>query len=629
MRPRIARPLFAFVLFAALFGGACATALVPVKLAAQDQPKPVPPAPVPGGYEDLRPAGDDALFAALPAEGLFQGQKPEAARKVVLIDVPLEDSWNDEPVSDLPAAARTAAVGLRMMLEQRLDYLPGVYQYVPQIDPNEYLARVLRHQAALRFSDVPRPGQAVAPGQASQALETVCRRFGADFVIALSYARSGAEVGPARALATRYGRGRGILTTAQLDLAKPDKTSLVSLLNDVAATLCAGIATRGTGPDVQPEPAAPVPPLAADDTALQLLVQMRRLLEQGELTQAWVKYEDLKRRDPANGRAALLAMEIFRGFAEQQTDAAERAVYLARVLQTGREGLKAAPNDVILRGKLCRLASIWFKRDAWCLEGLQQALVVQPANPHLLDWHVTIEHALDRARQAAWLESVALPLAGAGCGSYLVGTAYFAAGQYAPAVAWYRKAVAASPQEHEFAFSLGLAATYLGESLQKTAPSAEATIEAFATAAEALVAAQRIDPTVMGWPFEFHVRAQTRSFRQLPANPDDLERLLLSQAVVNGLQPTSKTAVWDRLVDPVIKTQRRLLRESARAADPKGPDYEVWLMARLQFALVDNDRQGAVDTLRIMRRIGHRSNLYTAMAGQFAAAMDAPEKKQD
>lgn len=622
MRPRLSRTLFSFVLFTALFGGACATAVVPMKLGAQDRPPEQP-----GANQDMRPDGDDALFAPLPVEGLFDGKPAQGACKAVLVEVPFEDTWEDDPLALLPADSRVAATGLRMQLEQRLDYLPGVYQYLPQIDPDEYLGRVRRHQATLRFAGLPTPGQAIEPGTQLAALDATCRRFGADVVFCTSFARPSEADTTARALCLRYENGKGVRAAATVTLAKPDKKALTTALAQAADTLCAGLAMHTVDGTSHPQPAAPVPPLAADDAALRMLVQMRALMMQGELTQAWVKYEDLKRRDVSNGRAALLAMEIFRGFAENQTEPAERDRYLAMVLNTGREGLKGAPNDVILRGRLCRLASIWFKRDAWCLDGLKQALRVQPSNPHLLDWHVTIEHALARDKQAQWLEKHAVPVLGNGLGEYLVATACYGGGDFANAVTWYRKAMAKAPFEHEYAFSLGLVATYLGERLQKAEPAAEATTDAFATAAEALVAAQRIDPTMLGWPYEFHVRAATRSFKRLPVNPDDLERLMLSQAIVNGLQPTSKTAEWDKLVEPVIKTQRRLLREAAAAATAGSPDYEIWLMARLQFALVDTDREVIVQTLRTMRRLGHRSNMYLAMAGQFAAAMDAPDKK--
>lgn len=632
MRPRVTRPLFAFVLFAALFGGACTTALVPVKLAAQDQPQPAQPksdqpkpaqpeekqpAPVPGGFEDMRPAGDDAWFTPLPIEGLHEGEKPANQQKAVLIDVPFEDSWNDNPVDDLPESARVAARGLRLALELHLDYLPGVYQYLPQTDAGAYLARVRGYQAALRFGDA----RGLAVGARSKSLDGVCRRFGADQVFATVYTKP-AEIGAAAsAQVVRYSRAAGVQAAVTIALGKPDKNSLVTALGAAAADLCRGVAMSG-GDELRPLTHAQVPGVAADDGALRLYVQMRQLIEQGELTQAWVKYEDFKKRDSANGRASLWALEIFRGFADKQTEAAERTRYLQMVIETARAGLKAAPNDVVLRGRLCRLVSLWFKRDAWCLEGLRQALRVQPANAHVLDWHVTIEHALDRQKQAQWLESTALPLLRDGVADYLVATAYFGGGQFEQGTLWYRKAVAKSPHEHEFFFSLGLCATYLGESLQKAAAEPARIADAFATAAEAMVAAQRLDPTPMGWLFEYHPRSATRSFKLLPANPDDLERVMLSQAVVNGLQPTSKTGEWDRLTVPVIATQRRLLRAAAKEAKPDNPDYEVWLMARLQFALVDRSEAEIGATLKIMRKLGHRSPLYDSAATQFATLLE-------
>jgi len=620
MTARIYRPLFAFALFTGLFAAACATAIVPVKLAAQDQPKPAQPAQplqpkpeVPGGFEDMRPPGDDALFTPLPAEGLHEGVKPATLFKAVLVDVPFEDSWNDNPIEDLPETSQVAARGLRLALEQRLDYVPGVYQYLPQTDPGEYLGRVRRFQAALRFGDA----RGLEVGAKSKSLEAVCARFGASLVFATTYTREGETP---RAQTVRYLRGQGVAAIAAVNLAKPSKQTLVNELGAAAETLCAGIALT-VGQTPTPLPMATVPAIAADDSALRMFVQMRAFMEQGELTQAWVKYEDFKRRDPNNGRAALFALEIFRGFADKQTEVAERDRYLGMVLNTAREGLKAAPNDVILRGRACRLASIWFKRDSWCLVGLKQALVVQPANPHLLDWHVTIEHAIDREKQAQWLETTALPLLHDGCGAFLVGTACYSGGQFAQAVQWYKRAHELAPTEHEYAFSMGLAGTYLGETLQKSAPASDAMRDAFATAAEGLQAAQRIDPTVLGWPYEYHVRSATHSFKRLPANPNDLERLMLSQAVVNGLQPTSKTSEWDRLVAPIIATQRRLLREAAKVAEPKSPDYEIWLMARLQFALVDKNLEEIGTVLKTMRKVGHRSALYAAMAEQYSELM--------
>lgn len=612
MRPRLCRPLFAFGLFAALLWGACGLALVPVSLKAQEAGKDSQ-AKDPA-VEDTRPVGDDALFAPLPAEGLHQGVAPTTHFRAVLIDVPFEDSWQDDPLADLPESARLAAQGLRLALEQRLDYLPGVFQYLPQADPREYLARVRGYAAALRFSDV----RVLKARGKSDALEGACARFDADVVFAVAYAR-GAETPPA-ARVIRYQRGKGATALVDVPLAKPSGRAQLEAVTAATQTLCGGLAV---GPDGKELPHAPVPAIAADDVALKLLAQMTLLFMQGELAEAWVKYEDLRKRDAANGRAALYAMQMFAALAGKQTDVAERDAYVARVMNTGREGLAAAPNDVILRGRLCRQVSIWFRRDVWCLAGLAQALKVQPANVHLLDWYVNAQHPADRLKQAQWLQEHALGRMPRGCAEFLIGLALFGSGDYAGGTKWYAKAHAAAPREYEYAFGLGMCATYLGESLfAKARGVTPEVIDAYATAADALVAAQRIDPTPMGWLFEFHPRAATQSFRRLPVNPDDLERVMLSQAVVTGLQPTGKTVEWDRLVQPVIVAQRKLLRETAAEAKPGHPDYEIWLMARLKFADVDGDKKTIVETLKLMRRIGHRSPLYEAMMEQFAALLE-------
>jgi tetratricopeptide (TPR) repeat protein len=309
-------------------------------------------------------------------------------------------------------------------------------------------------------------------------------------------------------------------------------------------------------------------------------------------------------------------------------------------LDTARNGLKQAPNDVLLRGKMCRYAGIWFKRDPWALEGIRQALRVQPANAHLLDWHSLVEHASNRARQSQWLLEVAMPLLPDSRGAFLVANSYFEGGRYGDGVEYYKKAIALAPDEHEYRFAMGLCGTYLAEQLERTdlpgpagVAAREQALDAFASAAESLVAAQRLDPSELGWAYDYHVRTATHNFTNLPSNPATLERVMLSQAVSTTLQPASRTFKWDKLAAPLIDTYRRLLRGLAREAVATDPDYELWLMVRLQFALADKalDEEGGnrdeiLATLRLMRQWGHRSDYYRGAMAVYGVLLDAKPK---
>lgn len=642
---RTMRTLFAFTMFLGLFAAAVTLALPTISPAAHDgnqaaqqpksadQPKPEQPPPAKPGipeFKDMRPDGPDDWFTPLPADGLFKGSQPKAFYKAVILETPFEDSWNDEPVADLPSGYDTGAWGLRMYLEQYFDYLPNVYQYLPETDAGAFLARARRYQAKLRFSDAPRPRKAPQVGAKSSALEAAAKSLGADFVFAISYARPTAADEPCRALCVRYARGRGVQVCVEIALPKPSETVLADALPAAVEQLCAGIA-NDPGPEGKQIalPMPPVPRLATTDKALLLQVQIRKALEKGEITRAWIDLEALRKLEPLNGRSAMHAVEIFRLTGDQQQSFDERNKYLAMVISAGREGLKTSPNDVLLRGKLCRYVTLWYKRDDWALRGLDEALGVQPCNAHALNWRAMIEFALDRQKQAQWTAARALPLLADGRGEYLMGNVQFNSALYADAAGHYRKAIALRPDEYEFHFGLGLVCTYLAERLDKSdLPGPEGVkqrdqaLDAFIEASKALVAAQRLDPTELGWPYEYHVRAGTFSFKRIPGNPDTLDRVMLSQAVVNALQPTSKTAKWDALVEPVQVTWRRLMRASSREAKSTEPDYEIWLIARLRFAQADDDDAEIKETLRIMRRFGHRSDLYKQAMATWGPLLD-------
>ncbi|MCB9935642.1 MAG: hypothetical protein H6840_08100 [Planctomycetes bacterium] len=617
---RLSRTLVAFLLFALLLVGGASAMLVSAIRAqdAGDEPPALPPKAV-----DLTPRGPDELFTALPDVG-FEGKVPARQYKAVVLRVPNADSPNDTPDEDLSSNERAIAGGLELMLDQSLEYLPQVYY-------ESNLARVTRYYAMLRRGDTPRVGAEVKLGQKSQSLEAAARTFNADLVFTLSFKPGAGEL-PARALAARYRRGEGFERAQEWEfgkLGKPEADSVIRLLEANVAELCSGIGAE-VGEDGTPVefPHAPIPRLVSQDKALRDYVGMRDALNTGKLAEALFAYEDVLKRDPGCGRAALFGMEIYRALAETQTDTAEHERYRNRAIEIGREALKCNPDDVLIRGRLCWNAATHYNRFEFAQQGLKQAMKVQPANVELFGWWLTAWSIEDRVKQAEWLIENALPRVNDGRIELILGNLYYGSGDYAKGIEWYRKGVAIAPLEHELQLSLGLCATYEAERLHKKRLRDEA-LDAWAISVEALAAAQDIDPQEVEYTYEYYVRSGSHAYTWLPSNDDQLERLFLSQAVITGLEPNTRTWQWDRLVKEVITVQKRLLRETVRAARPGEKRYEMKLMARLRFALTDDDNEDLIHTLWLMKEYGLRTNVYTDLMRRFSPIVNEYQPKEE
>lgn len=619
---RVTRTLVAFLFFTTLF--LCGAGALMVAARAQDAPAEGPPRPP--KMAEMKPRGPDQLFTPLP-EPTFIGAIPSRQFKVVLLHVPNPDSPHDSPANDLSGSERAIAGGLELMLEQAIDYRPQFHR-----EPN--LARATRYAAMLRGGDAPRVGAEVEAGLKSAGLEAAARCFNADLVFALSFKPSGGEA-PARALVVRYARGAGVERALAWDfgkLGKPAPDSTLALLEEKVAGLCAGVGAE-TGEDGKSIelPHAPVPRLVCQDKLLRDYVKMRDALNHGRLAEALVSYEDLMKGDPACGRAALYGMEIYRALAETQTDEAENERYRHRALELGREALKHHPDDVLLRGRLAWYAATHFNRFEFAQHEIKQAMKVQPGNVELFGWWLSAWNIDDRMKQAEWLIENALPKVKDGRIELVLGNLYYGSGDYAKGMEWYRKGVALAPLEHELQLSLGLCATYEAERLHKQRRTEEA-LDAWAVSLDALAAAQDIDPQEFAYVYEFYVRSGSHAYTWLPSNESELERLFLSQAVVNGLQPNSRTWQWDRLVKDVVNVQKRVLRETVREAKPGDKLYEMKLMARLTFAMADQDNDELIHTLWLMKNHGLRTDVYKDLMRRYGPIVDEyqpGEEKQE
>lgn len=616
---RVTRTLLAFLFFTTLF--LCGAGALLVAAHAQDAPAEGPPRPP--KMSELKPHGPDKLFTSLP-EPTFSGAVPARQFKAALLHVPNPDSPHDSPVNDLSGSERAIAGGLELMLEQAIDYRPQLHR-----EPN--LARTARYAAMLRDGDAPRVGAEINPGQMSESLEAAARSFNADLVFTLSFKPSGGEA-PARAMAVRYRKGEGVERVIEWDfskLGKPAPDSTLALLEDKIASLCAGIGAEAGEDGKSVEfPHAPVPRLVCQDKLLRDYVKMRDALNHGRLAEALIAYEDVMKGDPACGRAALYGMEIYRALAETQTDDAENERYRHRALELGREALTHHPNDVLLRGRLAWYAATHFNRFEFAQHEIRQAMKVQPASVELFGWWLSAWNIDERMKQAEWLIENALPKVKDGRIELILGNIHYGSGDYAKGIEWYRKGIALAPLEHELQLSLGLCATYEAERLHKLRRTEEA-LDAWAVALDALAAAQDIDPQEFAYVYEFYVRSGSHAYTWLPSNEDDLERLFLSQAVVNGLQPNSRTWQWDRLVKDVINVQQRVLRETAREARPGDRLYDMKLMARLQFALADGDNDDMIHTLWLMKNRGLRTDVYNDLMNRFGPIVNEYQPKQE
>ncbi len=616
---RVARTLLAFVLFAAIFGAGCATVAV---VAAQETKPPVPDTEKKPDPNDAKPSGPDEVYQPLPAEGLFTGSVPERSYKAVILRAPAFDG-DDDPEAGLPVWAKPGAAGLRMMLEQQLEYLPQVFH-------ERSLIRTERYQPQLRLKELPRAGSEIKPAQKFESLEHAATTFGAEYVFLVSYARP-VEDQPPTASIVRYRRGQGVElhATVTLDRAgKPNADSLISALESAVAAVTSGIGalTKADGTVVQ-VPHAPVPRLVSQDKSLKSLMEIRSALEHGQTTDAWIAWEDLAKRETAIGRAALWGHEVFFALAAGGGSPEEIEKMQTRCLQVAIDGLRHAPNDVMLRGKLCWNAFLWHGRRDWALAGIKQTLQVQPLNPLLLEWHALIANYtdLDRSVQARWVESQDIARLKDGRIELTLGNTYFGSGQYAAGIEWYRKGIALAPDEHELHQSLGQCAVYEAERLMKTdLPGDEGKAqrqqaeETFFLAADSIWRALELDPIHdIEYYADYYIRAITFNYTRLPTGTTDLDRLFLMWSVRDGLQTSSRSFKLDRLVEKLIDQQRLTSRKLAREAKPGDADFPFQVQARLVFSNVDRDPDETVHCLWLMQQQGLRPLRYTGWMRTF------------
>lgn len=625
---RAVRTSLAFLLFAALFLGGAGLAVATLAQAGPAGEGGVAPpdeesdreAEERNDDENFAPRGPDELFEPLPGNGLHEGTVPRETAKAVILRVPNEGSYGLRPEDDLERDARTSVGGFVLMLEQRLDYLPQVHLEVNR-------ARIHRYAARLRVGDAPRAGSLPADGDSSQALARAARTFGADIVFAVS-AVPGPDDAPDMAGCVRYHVEDGVQAAVEWKIAplgKPEADSHTRVLEDRVEDVTRGIlAEKDDNGELKEFPHAEVPRLATGDRALAEFVNLRDNLESGALTSALIAYEDLMKADPRCGRAALYGMEVCRGIAERQSSPEEHATWINRSIKIGVEALEHAPNDVMLRGRLCWNGATHFNRRAWAREGLNQAMVVQPANVSLFDWWVLAYAYDDKLKQAEWMIENALPKVSDGRIELSLGNIYYGAGDYAAGVEWYTRATEAMPFEHEAFLSLGLCGNYEAER-QVNDNDEVAAREAYARASDALWRAIEIDPLEVGWTYEYYVRTKTRKFTYLPTNPDELLRLFLVQAAVNGLSRSSRSFQWEELTQDVNHIMQRRTRKAAREAGPDDEMYALKLIARFKLAVVDNDQDDMIHTLWLMREDGWHPELYDEAMARLGPLVEAYE----
>lgn len=569
----------------------------PPKEPAEKPPQEPPPA-------ERDPADD--VFTLAKHEGLFAGGVPASTTKVVILNRPNDESWVDDPAQDLPNTQRYLAMGLKLALEQAIDYLPQIHREIND-------RRVARWHALHRFSKAPRAGEP-APAGKIDTMELAAECFGADVVLLLSFRPAAGET-PVLGQLSRYRRGQGFDKRADFELGaldKPEPGKHVRAFERAAYDMLSEFgAVEGKA-----VPHAKIPPLAADDKSLRDFARVVESFGAGEMTEAWIRYTDLLERDPACSRVALYAMEMFRALAQTQTEDKAATDYRIRSIKAGIEGLRTAPNDVMLRGRMAWNAYTDFRRLEWAIAELDAALKVQPGNMDLLNWKVMVQHwnDEDRTLQAGWLLKHAQDVVKDGRAELSIANVYFNAPDYAKGIEWYQRGLKLAPLDFELWLGLGLCGTYHAEALQK-AGDEEGANNAFIIAAEAFERVQDIDPFEIEYAHEFYVRAATHKYTFMPAAYEAQERIFVSQAIMNGLTGSSRTWQFDRLVKDVIATWRRTTRETALSDEVKTKPFAErsrWYMARLLFAMVDNEAKAEVPVLWRMRREGIRPDMYEA-----------------
>lgn len=604
-----------FVLAVILLLGCAATSY------AQDAPAPQPnPEKNPA---TLVKRGPDELFTDIPIDGLNAGAIPEKQFKTVLIRVANVGSFKKSPDEDLKSSYRPLAGAVRLRAEQLLEYAPHIYS-------EENIQRVEFFKARFRTLETPRANSPVQLGKSYAGPIEAARTFNAEYIVMLSFERteSGANAG-----IYVHQRGKGLISAKSFPLLKPQP--------GVASFAITHIQTNTDSAlkeiiQVGEDEAKQMPNLVLNDAALKPFVKMRGYMEVGELKRAYVEFETVNNTEPANGRVALYAIEIFRGMAGNENIEAEHHQFLQRSIKTGREALAKNPNEVLLRGRLAWNSLMFYGRKDWALSQLKIAMKVQPASMSILRWHATIENWTDKNQQTEWLKKHALPHIKDGRVEFEIGNVQFGIGDQKSGVEWYRKALKLQPGEHEYQLSMGLCATYLAEKFSKKvmpgASGAETRKQrdaAYDEAATALETAQEIDPTVVKWVYEYHVRAATHSFQVIPSNESRRYRVFLSQSVINGLENSSRTWEWKRLVKDIIDVWARKVRKDCGTAKPEDPLYSIKMQARLVFSMVDNDVDDRIATLWEMREQGIRTVAYYAWMNTLGSLVDGYKPAKD
>ncbi|MDC1141892.1 hypothetical protein OAU50_02270, partial [Planctomycetota bacterium] len=108
-------------------------------------------------------------------------------------------------------------------------------------------------------------------------------------------------------------------------------------------------------------------------------------------------------------------------------------------------------------------------------------------------------------------------------------------------------------------------------------------------------------------------------------------RVFMTQAVLNGLEDSSRTWEWKRLVADVIEVWKNRVRKDVKNATPDAPLFCMKLQARLVLTAVDGDTEDRVHALWIMRKHGFRSAAYYSWMNTLAPLVEGfePPKESD
>ncbi len=144
--------MFGFAGFVALFGlttllGCAGTVQAhdPAPTQVQDEPKKEEPKKEEPAKPDLPPEIAETFKTPLSAEGVVETKWTGTPLKVVVLRVPMDDNWNDDPTQCLGSeAARRQALAFESVLEQQIDYRPWLWR--------DDHPRVKRYSARLRFT---------------------------------------------------------------------------------------------------------------------------------------------------------------------------------------------------------------------------------------------------------------------------------------------------------------------------------------------------------------------------------------------------------------------------------------------------------------------------------------------